>query len=695
VRKKDPPLQSKSRLLADDSGDGIAPGSRSPDDDHDPAGRGFRRACIPWLIAGVVGFVASSGACGGSGAKPAGAGGGSDAGIDESPPDTQQILDPGACTTPGATGTTATSLPCACNSECQSGFCTDGVCCQSACQDTCMSCGLPDSLGVCRPVPAGLKPSLASECPISDPDSCGTDGKCDGRGACRVYLPATSCQDGVCAGDAIAGGSACDGKGTCAAAPPAPCFPYTCDPTSNRCTDSCTTSSDCAAGQQCLDGACGKSLNGQPCQTADRCASGNCVDGVCCNVACAGECMSCNQVGQEGSCMLLGAGLPDPDFCIASSPSTCGTTGRCDGLGACARFPANTLCGAAACATDVLQSAPQTCDGLGSCRAAEMVDCSPARCVNGTCNRTCASDADCVTGHPCVLATVNGVSTGTCSGLKSNGQTCGAASDCNSGQCVDGVCCESACPGPCRSCGVTGSLGRCVNVAAGAADPRKTCTDQGTASCATDGLCDGAGACEKYRAGTVCAAESCAAGSYTPAATCTAAGQCATPAARGCSPFTCTGTKCVATCSSNAQCAGGFVCVNGSCGLKAGGNSCSGNAECSSLHCAQGVCCNTACAGACTACNVAGSVGTCRSVTDGSPDPQGMCVAKAADPCGQTGTCRAGACAVRATGTACGSAACNGLFSVIPAPTCDGQGTCVQSPAQFCSFFGCANGACR
>jgi len=633
--------------------------------------------------------------CGGARAIPFGVDSPSDAALG---PDTQQVLEPsadGRCVTAGAAATTPNSAACTCDNECASGFCTDGVCCASACNGTCLSCALPGNEGQCLPVPAGLAPTDPTECPITAPSTCGTDGTCDGDGACRLHLARTPCKGGKCAGDGITGGFACDGNGACAPSPLTPCFPYTCSPTTNDCATSCTTNAECAAGQQCVNNACGKALNGQVCQTNDRCASGFCVDGVCCNVACAGECMSCNQPGKEGTCGLLAVGLPDPDFCKESAPATCGATGRCDGLGACAKFPATTLCGPSVCAGDATQSPAQLCDGIGNCRAPQEVDCSPFRCAAGACNRTCASDADCIAGHPCVSSVVGGMTVGQCSGKKANGQVCAAAAECASAACVDGVCCESACTGPCRSCGLAGSLGRCMNAAAGTADPRKTCVDQGKAACGANGLCDGGGACQKYPAGTACAGEKCSGGTYTPAATCTAAGQCATPTTRGCSPFVCTGTKCFANCSTSAECAAGFVCTNGSCGLKNNGQACSAGSECSSTHCAQGVCCDTTCKGACTACNVGGSVGTCRAVSDGTPDPQGVCAASAQSPCGQTGMCRAGACAVRAAGTACGAATCNGFFSVTPAPICDGAGACQPSAPQFCSFFGCLNGACR
>src|SRR5579872_2188112 len=36
---------------------------------------------------------------------------------------------------------------CGCDSDCDSGFCIDGVCCASACQDTCKACNVPGMMG--------------------------------------------------------------------------------------------------------------------------------------------------------------------------------------------------------------------------------------------------------------------------------------------------------------------------------------------------------------------------------------------------------------------------------------------------------------------------------------------------------------------------------------------------------------------
>src|SRR5579863_3414208 len=49
--------------------------------------------------------------------------------------------DGGGCGAHGATNDNG--LSCSCAAECKSNFCVDGVCCDKACQGTCMTCALP------------------------------------------------------------------------------------------------------------------------------------------------------------------------------------------------------------------------------------------------------------------------------------------------------------------------------------------------------------------------------------------------------------------------------------------------------------------------------------------------------------------------------------------------------------------------
>lgn len=66
---------------------------------------------------------------------------------------------------------------------------------------------------------------------------------------------------------------------------------------------------------------------------------------------------------------------------------------------------------------------------------------------------------------------------GQCASKKLNGQKCKLDSECQSGECVDGICCENACEGQCMTCNDTQKPGKCVPVADGSeCDDGKHCT---------------------------------------------------------------------------------------------------------------------------------------------------------------------------------------------------------------------------
>jgi hypothetical protein len=74
------------------------------------------------------------------------------------------------------------------------------------------------------------------------------------------------------------------------------------------------------------------------------------------------------------------------------------------------------------------------------------------------------------------------------------GDSCTSGGDCASGFCVDGVCCESACDGPCQACSAARKAdpaspfdGFCDPIAAGFDTDRE---------CPLLESCNGAGACE-------------------------------------------------------------------------------------------------------------------------------------------------------------------------------------------------------
>jgi hypothetical protein len=581
----------------------------------------------------------------------------------------------------------ANGQACGCGVDCTSGLCVDGVCCNTACTDTCKACNTAAAPGTCSFVPAGAPPRAPSVCPKADVSTCGLDGTCNGAGACRKHALGSVCKPGACADASIAGVYVCDGGGRCKPGPTTVCAPYDCDPSTSKCVTSCKADGDCATGVKCVAGSCGKKPRAASCAKNDDCASGFCADGVCCNVACQGACSTCDQVGREGTCWPIDAGVVDPrNLCKNEGAASCGRTGTCDGFGGCALYRAETICAAPACAGDRLDTAG-TCDGKGVCRPPGVQPCAPYKCAGAACKTMCTSDADCQAGHACVA--------GSC-GPKANGQTCAKGAECASTFCVDGVCCADTCQGACRTCALPSAMGRCTPVPVGAADPRGTCADQSPATCGTDGVCDGAGSCRKYAPGTTCAAERCESNVYTPPSSCNNTGQCVAPSTLPCAPFACNGARCFGSCTGDSQCVPPNVCQASSCGKKAIGAFCSDATECTSGFCAQGVCCGTACASACESCALSGAMGTCGDVPTGAPDPSNTCVAKAAATCGTNGMCAAGACQKFAQGTPCGDPTCPaGGTTFTPGSTCDGAGACVTPSATSCFPFRCGAASCK
>jgi hypothetical protein len=571
--------------------------------------------------------------------------------------------------------------------QCATGFCVDGVCCDRACGDTCMACDIPSSPGVCSFVPAGISARSPTRCPDRGPAACGTDGRCDGRGACQRYPRGTPCAGGACNGSAIQGGKVCDGSGVCTPGPIVNCAPFLCDDTATpaACRLTCTSSDQCVGGKSCDAGSCGKKADGGACGAGDQCVSGHCADGVCCDSACDGACVACDQIGFVGTCRPVPAGVTDPNGVCKNSrggdPTSCRDSGACDGNGACAKYAADTVCRPASCSGTTLIGAG-TCDGAGACRDGAGVRCTPFGCRDGKCNATCAGDGDCAPGRACDTATMS-------CGLKGIGQVCAAGADCASGFCVDGLCCNEACDGACRSCALSSSPGVCKNVAPGLADPRRQCAAADVSTCGTDGLCDGNGGCRRYPAATVCSPAGCAGSTRTLASTCDDQGQCVVGQSRSCAPYRCNGAGCFVSCGSDAECLYPFVCLGGACALKPNGAACQLSEECQSGGCIDGVCCVSALCPSCQQCNVAGSLGRCAPVAALAADPRGACADRGPNACDTDGKCDgAGACHRYAAGTACSTPTCSGSTLSQPA-ACNGSGACVAGAMQSCAPYVC------
>jgi hypothetical protein len=302
----------------------------------------------------------------------------------------------------------ANGVACASPAECESTFCVDGVCCASACAGLCEACNLANKPGTCSPEAAGTPaPGIGpNSCAGQPASTCGFDGTCDGNGGCRRHQAGVPCKAGAC----VAGmpsyqpAGACDGQGTCVVPAVIDCKPYVCDSSGTpACLTTCRAGgSDCAAPATCTGNSCGAKvlkMNGAGCAAGTDCTSGHCVDGVCCNMTCAGACTSCNQTGKEGMCLPVPAGKLDPrKVCVDQGATTCGRNGLCDGAGACALYPATTVCAAASCNNRYVRP-ERHCDGKGACATVTDVDCMPYRCnpTTTTCNTMCTVNSDCST----------------------------------------------------------------------------------------------------------------------------------------------------------------------------------------------------------------------------------------------------------------------------------------------------------
>ncbi|MGH2533099.1 MAG: hypothetical protein ACRDJW_12445 [Thermomicrobiales bacterium] len=190
-----------------------------------------------------------------------------------------------------------------------------------------------------------------------------------------------------------------------------------------------------------------RQANGAPCTRATDCASFHCVDGVCCNTACTGQCESC----ATGACLPVSG---PPVGTRPACPGSGGCRATCDGQTrtACAAWPGGEVaCGAATCADGWLTT--YTCGGNGSC-VPTTTSCAPFGCdAAGTaCASGCTSHDQCPGSSHCA-------SGGRCVGDKALGSACTDGAECQHGFCANGVCCADACAGPCQACGADGFCG--------------------------------------------------------------------------------------------------------------------------------------------------------------------------------------------------------------------------------------------
>lgn len=281
---------------------------------------------------------------------------------------------------------------------------------------------------------------------------------------------------------------------------------------------------------------------GKPCTWGGECASGFCASGVCCNTACGGACERCDVAGKVGTCGAASAGT-ECGAAAACTGSTLSARGRCDGT-----------------ATTCTTAAPTPCAGALLCADAT------------SCLTKCTKDADCTTGGCdgvtglCLVGSTDAgpavapVPEGSPKVLGS-AQRCTNASECSTGFCVDGVCCDSECKEKCHSCALPSSPGRCTEEPLGV-DLRSECGP--ALSCA--GTCGKGGICTTSVAGSQCQPSTCT-GATTGkgAAVCVATGvpcDVSNLVAFDCGSYICDPAfgACRTSCNESSACAPGFTC---------------------------------------------------------------------------------------------------------------------------------------
>lgn len=268
-------------------------------------------------------------------------------------------------------------------------------------------------------------------------------GNTGAPGTCVPQEAGTLCgTEAICENGTLQPQGSCDGFGVCEPASPVSCAPYIgCD--GNACATSCSDDSECVAESFCESGQCvGDRDNGEQCDHGGQCISGHCVEHLCCNTDCAGECLACDLAGTKGICTpLTGTACGEPGQ-VCQDDGTC----ACE-AGSCA---SGQRCLGTTCACDSV-SCPGGCCDAGICHIDVDAACgsnggvcqtctAPATCGGGGAPGVCGCTPDC-TGKPC------GASDG-CGGTCASG-SCAACQACSGGTCIpdashDGTCCDGA-----------------------------------------------------------------------------------------------------------------------------------------------------------------------------------------------------------------------------------------------------------
>lgn len=393
------------------------------------------------------------------------------------------------------------------------------------------------------------------------------------------------------------------------------------------------------------------------CDVDGDCASGHCIDDLCCATSCgngvANDCQACNLQGSEGTCTPMAA---------------------------------STLCRAASC-DEGIETVGAVCDGSSSqCPAVDTNECGAYECGSDACETSCDVHDGCTGTSYC--------EDGGCNPFVDPGVECTADYQCGTGHCTDGVCCESACLGQCEACDQEGHEGECVAVSGEPVGERDACdTDGGVCG----GQCDGEERqqCAYPTAAISCRDADCAEGVATLQASCDGDGACMPLMTQECGQYACGKEMCLGDCHVDGDCASGNHCQAGICEIdQIDGKVCSRDGECGSGECVDGICCDTACEGQCEACNLPGDEGTCSPAVGRPVGERDACESDGSNCAGECDGKLRDRCAYPDAEVDCREPSCTDGIA-ITAGVCQGNGSCQIEQKFSCGNFDCGETKCE
>jgi alpha-tubulin suppressor-like RCC1 family protein len=295
-------------------------------------------------------------------------------------------------------------------------------------------------------------------------------------------------------------------------------------------------------------------------------------------------------VDAPGSCSTDKDCSPNAPLCLGNQCAKCSSDNdcrsraggpACAASGLCVACTQNKHCAGSADAgadADSDDAGDGGSDGGAVSAPANLCDTTTNQCVECVQRSDCRGVCQACSAGACV-AVKNQDDLTKCAGTCDDKGTCkskqGQLCTVTTGGCLaglfcspDSTCCDTACTDSCMACDVQGHAGTCTVVTSGA-------PHSGHTGCGIDAQCMGTcngrsdGKCEYPAAKTCGGGLSCSGPKLVGQSTCKQ-GDCVAPEGQLCSDgLNCAGDACKNYCTVAADCQGDYVCVGGSCHVKA------------------------------------------------------------------------------------------------------------------------------